>query len=63
VATRDVAARKAYLTSIIDAEIVSENKIRMMGSNDNIRSTFGPKGQPTRAVRKSVFRNGAQGRN
>jgi hypothetical protein len=50
----DVAARKAYLASIVDAVIVSENKIRIMGSNDNIRSTFGPKGQPTPVVRKSV---------
>jgi hypothetical protein len=31
----DVAARKAYLASIIDAVIVSENKSRIMGSNDN----------------------------
>jgi hypothetical protein len=50
----DVAARKAYLASIVDAVIVSENKIRIMGSNDNIRSTFGSKGQPTPVVRKSV---------
>jgi hypothetical protein len=50
----DVAARKAYLASIVDAVIVSENKIRIMGSHDNIRSTFGPKGQPTPVVRKSV---------
>jgi site-specific DNA recombinase len=50
----DVAARKAYLASIVDAVIVSENKIRIMGSNDNIRSTFGPKGQPMPVVRKSV---------
>ena len=49
----DVAARKAYLASIVDAVIVSEDKIRIIGSNDNIRSTFGPKGQPTLAVRKS----------
>ncbi len=50
----DVAARKAYLASIVDAVIVSEDKIRIIGSNDNIRSTFGPKGQPTPVVRKSV---------
>jgi hypothetical protein len=50
----DVAARKAYLASIVDAVIVSENKIRIVGSNDNVRSTFGPKGQPTPVVRKSV---------
>jgi site-specific DNA recombinase len=57
----DVAARKAYLASIVDAVIVSEDKIRIIGSNDNIRSTVGPKGQPTPVVRKSVH-NGAQGR-
>jgi site-specific DNA recombinase len=50
----DVAARKAYLSSVVDAIIVSEDKIRIIGSNDNIRSTFGPKGQPTPVVRKSV---------
>ena len=50
----DVAARKAYLSSVVDAIIVSEDKIRIVGSNDNIRSTFGPKGQPTPRVRKSV---------
>jgi hypothetical protein len=33
-----------------------------MGSNDNIRSTFGPKGQPTPVVRKSV-QVWCQGRN
>jgi site-specific DNA recombinase len=50
----DVAARKAYLSSMVDAIIVSEDKIRIVGSNDNIRSTFGPDGQPTPRVRKSV---------
>ena len=50
----DVAARKAYLSSVVDAIIVSEDKIRILGSNDNIRFTFGPKGQPTPRVRKSV---------
>lgn len=50
----DVAARKAYLSSVVDAIIVSENKIRIVGSNDNIRSTFGPDGQPAPRVRKSV---------
>jgi hypothetical protein len=50
----DVAAGKAYLSSVVDAIIVSENKIRIIGSNDNIRSTFGPNGQPAPRVRKSV---------
>ncbi len=50
----DVAARKAYLSSMVDAIIVSEDKIRIVGSNDNIRFTFGPDGQPTPRVRKSV---------
>jgi hypothetical protein len=50
----DVAARKAYLASVVDAIIVSEDKIRIVGSNDNIRSTFGPQGQPQPRVRKSV---------
>jgi hypothetical protein len=39
---------------VADAIIVSQDKIRIAGSNDNIRSTFGPKGQPTPRVRKSV---------
>lgn len=52
--TGEVAARKAYLSGIVDAIIVSENKIRIVGSNDNIRSAFGPKGQPRPLVRKSV---------
>jgi len=50
----DVAARKAYLSAIVDAVIVSANTIRIVGSNDNIRSMLGPNGQPTPAVRKSV---------
>jgi site-specific DNA recombinase len=50
----DPSLKEAYLASIVDAVIVSESKIRIMGSNDNIRSTFGPKGQPTPVVRKSV---------
>jgi hypothetical protein len=50
----DFAARKAYLASVVDVIIVSEDKIRIVGSNDNIRSTFGPQGQPTPRVRKSV---------
>ena len=49
----DVAARKAYLSSVVDAVIVSEDKIRIIGSNDNIRSTFGPNGQPAPRVQKS----------
>jgi site-specific DNA recombinase len=47
----DVAAREAYLSSVVDAVIVSEDRIRIVGSNDNIRSTFGPKGQPAPRVR------------
>jgi hypothetical protein len=54
-------SRPAYLASIVDAVIVSENKIRIMGSNDNSRSTFGPKGHPTPEF-VNLFRNGAQGR-
>jgi hypothetical protein len=50
----DVAARKAYLSSVVDAILVSEDKIRIVGLNDNIRPTFGPQGQPTPLVRKSV---------
>ena len=50
----DVAARKAYLASVVDSILVSEDKIRIVGSNDNIRSTFGPKSQPQSRVRKSV---------
>ena len=40
----DVAARKAYLASIVDAVIVSEDKIRIIGSNDNIRGNIRSKG-------------------
>ncbi len=49
----DVAARKAYLASVVDVVIVSEDKIRIIGSNDNIRSTFGPNGQPALRVQNS----------
>lgn len=44
----DVAARKAYLSSVV---IVSEDKIRNVGSNDNIRFTFGPE---AKAVQEMV---------
>jgi site-specific DNA recombinase len=30
----DVAARKPYLASVVDAIIVSEDKIRIIGSNE-----------------------------
>jgi hypothetical protein len=49
----DVAARKAYLSSVVDAIIVSEDKIRIIGSNDNIRSTFGPKGAAAFGAKRS----------
>jgi site-specific DNA recombinase len=52
--SRDAAARKAYLAAIIDSIVVSENTIRITGSNDNLRSTLGPDGQPVPVVRKSV---------
>lgn len=41
--------------------IVSENEIRIVGSNDNIRSTFGPKATP-RPWFANLFKIGAQGR-
>jgi site-specific DNA recombinase len=50
----DAAGRKAYLGAIIDSIVVSENTIRITGSNDNLRSTLGPNSQPTPLVRKSV---------
>lgn len=50
----DVAARKAYLSAVVDAIVVSDTTIRIIGSNDNIRATLGPNGQPTPTVRKSV---------
>jgi site-specific DNA recombinase len=50
----DVAAKKAYLSAVVDAIVVSDNTIRIIGSNENIRATLGPKGQPTPVVRKSV---------
>ena len=50
----DVAARKAYLSAIVDAIVVSESTIRIIGSNDNIRATLGPNGEPRTLVRKSV---------
>jgi site-specific DNA recombinase len=50
----DVAARKAYLSAVVDAIVVSDKTIRIIGSNENIRSTLGPDGQPTTVVRKSV---------
>jgi len=54
-----MSARKAYLASIVDAVIVSEDKIRIIDSNDNIRSTFGPQGQPARQRFVNQTRNGA----
>jgi hypothetical protein len=33
----DVAASKAYPSAVVDAVIVSENSIRIIGSNDSIR--------------------------
>lgn len=50
----DVGARKAYLSAIVDAIVVSDSTIRIIGSNDNIRATLGPNGQPRTLVRKSV---------
>ncbi len=50
----DVAARKAYLSAIVDAIIVTDRTIRIIGSNDNIMATLGPDGQPRTLVRKSV---------
>jgi site-specific DNA recombinase len=50
----EVAARKAYFGAIVDRIVVSERTIRIMGSNDNIRSTFGPGGGIAPPVRKSV---------
>jgi hypothetical protein len=45
---------------VADAIIVSQDKIRIVGSNDNIRSTFGPKGQPGPSLGfANLFRNGA----
>lgn len=41
----DAAARKAYLSAIIDCIVISENGIRITGSH--LRSTLGPNGQPT----------------
>jgi site-specific DNA recombinase len=57
----DVAARKAYLSAIVDAIIVSETTIRIIGSNDNIRATLGPMAN-LRPWFANLFRNGAQGR-
>ena len=50
----DVAARKAYLSAVVDAIVVTDSTIRIIGSNDNITSTLGPDGQPRTLVRKSV---------
>jgi site-specific DNA recombinase len=66
-ASGDVAACKAYLASVVDAIIVSEGtvsegKIRILGSNDSIRPTFGPKAN-LRPGFVNLFRNGAPGRN
>jgi hypothetical protein len=44
------AARKAYLSAVVDAIVVSDNTIRIIGSNENIRSTLAPDGQPTPTV-------------
>ena len=57
----DVAACTAYRASVVDAAIVSGDKIRIVGSNGNIRSTCGPKANP-RLGFVDLFRNGAPGR-
>jgi site-specific DNA recombinase len=63
----DVTACEAYLARMVDAIIVSEGKvsegkIRILGSNDSIRPTFGPKAN-LRPGFVNLFRNGAPGRN
>jgi site-specific DNA recombinase len=58
----DVAARKAYLSAIIDAIVVSDTTIRIIGSNDNIRATLGPNGERKPPWFVNLFRNGAPGR-
>lgn len=50
----DVAARKAHLSAVVDTVVVSDSTIRIIGSNDNIRATLGPKDRSTTVVRKSV---------
>ena len=52
--TGDVAARKAYLSAVVDRIEVSAKTIRIIGSNDNIRSALGPGGEVKPPVRKSV---------
>ncbi|MDB5565020.1 MAG: hypothetical protein JWP84_1586 [Tardiphaga sp.] len=52
--TGDVAGRKTYLSAVVDVIVVSDNTIRIVGSNENIRAALGPNGQPTPPVRKSV---------
>jgi site-specific DNA recombinase len=47
----DAVARKAYLSAIIDSIVISEDTIRITGSNDNLRYTLGPNGEPTPLVR------------
>jgi hypothetical protein len=58
----ELAARRTYLSSLVDAIIVSEEKIRIVGSSDNIRSTSGPRASP-RSRFADLLGNGAQGRN
>lgn len=54
-AAGDVAARKAYVSAIVDTVIVSDHLIRIIGSNDNLRSAIGPEGDPKpAAVHNSV---------
>lgn len=43
----DAAASKAYLSAVVDAIAVSDNTIRIMGSNENIRSTRGRMANPS----------------
>jgi hypothetical protein len=58
----DAAARKAYLSAIIDSIVVSEKTIRIIGSNDNLRSTLDRTDNRPPLWFVNLFRNGAQGR-
>ncbi len=49
----ETAARKAYLGAVVDAVIVGEGVIRIVGSNDNLTAAVGGKPKPKK-VRNSV---------
>ena len=52
-ANGDTAARKAYLAAVVDAIVVTEDRIRIIGSNDSLEAAVNGRPKPKK-VRSSV---------